>query len=81
MCNTVEDPFVRISVPNKTKGANLKYSIKNIESKTLTKHISCEFRCKFDDRNCNSKQKWNNDLSQCECKKPINHRVCRKDYA
>ena len=27
------------------------------ESKTLTKHISCESKCKFDDRKCNSNQK------------------------
>ena len=31
------------------------------ESKTLTKHLSCECKCKFDDRNFNSNQKWNND--------------------
>ena len=26
------------------------------ESKTLTKHISCEYKCNFDGRNCNSDQ-------------------------
>ena len=31
------------------------------ESKTLAKHISCEYKCKFDGRNCNSNQKWNNN--------------------
>ena len=39
------------------------------ESKTLTKHISCECKCKFDGRKCNSNQKWNNDKCRCECKK------------
>ena len=29
--------------------------------KTLTKHISCECKCKFDSRKCNSDQWWNND--------------------
>ena len=24
------------------------------ESKTLKKHISCDFKCKFDSRKCNS---------------------------
>ena len=28
------------------------------ESKTMTKHISCKCRCKFDGRKCNSNQKW-----------------------
>ena len=41
------------------------------ESKTLTKHISCECKCKFDGRKCNSNQKWNNDKCRCECKKNI----------
>ena len=28
------------------------------ESKTLTKDISCECKCKFDGRKCNSNQWW-----------------------
>ena len=31
------------------------------ESKTLTKHISCERKRKFEGRKCNSDQWWNND--------------------
>ena len=34
-----------------------------IESKTLTKHISCKCRCIFDGRKYNLDQWWNND--QC----------------
>ena len=47
------------------------------ESKTLTKHISCECKCKFDGRKCNSSQWWNNDKCFCECKK---HHICWKYY-
>ena len=39
------------------------------ESKTLTKHISCECKCKFDGRKCNSDQWWNHDKCRCESKK------------
>ena len=39
------------------------------ESKTLTKHISCERKFKFDGRKCNSSQWWNDDKCWCECKK------------
>ena len=39
------------------------------ELKTLTKHISCERKCKFDGRKCNSDQWWNNDKCQCQFKK------------
>ena len=47
------------------------------ESKTLTKHVSCECKCKFDCRKCNSNQKWNNGKCRCESKK---HHMCEKDY-
>ena len=39
------------------------------ESKTLTKHISCESKRKFHGRKCNSNQWWNNEKCRCECKK------------
>ena len=47
-------------VPNKTEDLNL--SLFNIvlgiyESKTLTKHLSCKYKRKFDGRKCNSNQK------------------------
>ena len=47
------------------------------ESKTLTKHISWKFKHKFDRKNCNSNQWWNNDKCWCECKK---RDVCEKNY-
>ena len=59
-CNTTKDPFGRICIPNKMEDVNLKVleMIKGItESKTLAKHISCDRRCEFDGRKCNSRQK------------------------
>ena len=47
------------------------------ESKTLKKYISCECKFKFDGRNFNSDQWWNNDKCRCECK---TRHVCEKDY-
>ena len=43
------------------------------ESKTLTKHISCECKCEFGGRKFNSDQNWNNDKCRCEYKK---HNIC-----
>ena len=40
------------------------------ESKTLTKHISCKCKCKFDGRKCNSNQKRKNDKCCCKSKNP-----------
>ena len=47
------------------------------ELKALTKHISCEYKYKFDITKCNSDQWSNNDECQCECKK---RRVYENDY-
>ena len=47
------------------------------ESRTLTKHISCQCECKFYGRKCSSNQKWNNSKCCCECKNQIEHRVCK----
>ena len=46
------------------------------ESKTLAKDISCECKCKFDGRKCNSDRWWNNDKCRCECRK---HYLFEKD--
>ena len=63
-CNTLCDLSNRICVTNKTEDLNL--SVFNMvaginESETLTKHISCKCKCKFDGRKCNSNQNWNNN--------------------
>ena len=79
-CNALNDLSNKLCVPNKTEDLNL--SMFNMitginESKTSTNHISCEYKCKFDGRKCNSDQWCNNDKCWCECKKL---HVCEKDY-
>ena len=63
-CNALNDLSNKVCVPNKTEDLNL--SVFNMiaginESKTLKKHISCECKCRFDERKCNSDQLRNND--------------------
>ena len=36
------------------------------ESRTLKKHASCKYECKFDDRKSNLNANWNNDKSPCK---------------
>ena len=72
--------LVKSCIPNKTEDLNLSmFSMMTgiNESKTLTKHVSCECKCKFDETKCKSNQWWNNDKCRCEC---IKHRICEKDY-
>ena len=48
----------------KTEDLNASFSIMIIginESKTLTKHVSCECKCKFDETKCKSNQWLNNN--------------------
>ena len=79
-CNTLNDLSNKVCVSNKTEDLNL--SVFNMitginESKTLTNHISCKCKCKFDGRKCYSEQWWNNDKCRCECKK---RHLCGKNY-
>ena len=69
--NILNDLSNKVRVPNKTEDLNL--NVINIaginEWKTLMKHLSCECKCIFDGRNCNSDQWWYNIKCRCECKK------------
>ena len=79
-CNTPNDLSNQAYVLNKTEDLNL--SMFNMitginQSKTLTKHISCECKSSFYGRKCNSDQWWNHDKCRCECKK---RHICEKHY-
>ena len=79
-CNTLNYLSDKICVSNRTEDLNISKFNMNTginESKTLTKHIPRECKCKLDGRKCNSDQWWNNDKCRCDCKK---RHVCEKDY-
>ena len=63
-CNVLSP---KVCVPKETKDINVKafnkIANKN-EAKTMTKHISCDCKCKFNCTTCNSSQKWNNKTFQ-----------------
>ena len=65
ICNVL---LPKICVPKEIKDINVKtfnlITNKN-EAKTMTKHISCDYKCKFNSTPCNSNQKWNNETCQC----------------
>ena len=70
-CNTLNDLSEKVWIPNKTEDLNLSVFIMIAginESKTLTKHISCECKCKFDGAKCKWNQWWNDDEYWFECK-------------
>ena len=70
----------KLCVPNKTE--NLNQRVFNMitginESKTLTNHISYEWKCKFNKWKCNTNQGWNNNKFRCKFK---NYHTCGKHY-
>ena len=70
----------KVCIPNKTEDLNLSFfnMITGINgSKTSTKDMSCECKCRFDVTKWNWNQWWNNNKYRCECKK---NQVCKKDY-
>ena len=49
-CNTLDDSFAKICVPNKTEDVNVEVFNMTTginESKTLATNVSCNCRCKF----------------------------------
>ena len=71
-CNTLIDLSNKVCILNKTEDLNI--TVLNMitginKSKTLTKHISCECKCKLGRKKSNSDQWWNSDKCRCECKK------------
>ena len=72
-CNTLDDTSGKTCVPSKTENVNIKvfHMITRINgSITLTKHLSCKCKYKFDGRKCTSNERWNNDLFRCKRKNP-----------
>ena len=82
-CNTIDDTYARICVPNKVKDNSVKVfdlmSEVN-ETEILLQHESCECTCRLNESGWNSKQKWFHDDGWCECKELDDWSSCKDDY-
>ena len=74
-CNTLNDLSSKVYVPNKTEDLNL--SMFNMITGRNESKSSCECKCKYNGRKCNSDQWWNNDKCRYKCEKC---HVYEKDY-
>ena len=82
-CNTINDPYAKICVPDNIKSTNVK--VFNLISRTNeTRHIkwhkTCKCKCRLDASVCNNKQRWNEDKCRCECKELIVKGMCDKGF-
>ena len=69
-CNTINDPYAKICVPDEIKNKNVK--VFNLMSRTNeTRHVkwhkTCKCKCRLDASVCNNKQRWNEDKCRCKC--------------
>ena len=83
-CNTTNDPFAKLCVPDIAKNINVK--VFNLmarinETRQIVWHETCKCICRLTSAICNSKQIWNKDKCRCECKEDLmNKLVCDKGY-
>ena len=82
-CNSINDLYAKICVPDVVKNLNVKvFNImsRSNESRLIKLHESCKCICRLSKIVSNNKQRWNKDQYRCECKKLINKGVCDKGF-
>ena len=82
-CNTINDPYAKLCVPDTIKNINVK--LFNAMSRTNeASHIewykSCQCKCRLDASVCNNKQRWNEDKCRCERKELIGKGIWDKGF-
>ena len=82
-CNNINDPYIRIWVPDTVKNLNVK--IFNLmsgtnETRSIKWHETCKCICRLNKIICNNKQRWNEGKFKCECKESIDKGVCDKGF-
>ena len=82
-CNSINDPYAKICVPDVLKNLNVK--IFNLmprtnETRSIKSHETSKCICRLNKIICNNKRKWNKDQCRCECKEVIDKGVCVKGY-
>ena len=63
-CNNINDPYSKLCVPELLKT----WTPRTNETRQIKWHETCKRKFRLDASVCNTKQRWNNDKSRCECK-------------
>ena len=82
-CNTINDPYAKICVPDQIKDTNVKvFNLMSRTNKTwhIKWHKTCKCNCRLDASICNNKQRWNDDKCRGECKELIDKGTCDKGF-
>ena len=82
-CNSINDPYARICVPDVVKNLNVKVfnlmALTN-ETRPIKWHETCKCIYRLNRIIWNNNQKRNKDKCRCECKELIDKKVCDKGY-
>ena len=82
-CNSINDPYAKISVPDVVKNLNVKVvnlMSRSNESRSIKSHETCKCICSLTKSFCNNKQRWNKDQCRSERRELIDKGVCDKGY-
>ena len=82
-CNSTNDPYAKVCVPDVVKKLNVKVfnlMSRSNESRLIKLHETCKCICRLNKIICNNKQRWDKDQCRCECKKLVDKGVCDKEY-
>ena len=67
-CNSINDPYGKICVPDLVKNLNVKvFNLisRTNESRSIKLYETCKCICRLNKIICNNKQKWNKDKCRC----------------
>ena len=82
-CNTVNDPYAKLFVPDTIKTINVKvFNLipKANETRHIEWHKTCKCKCRLDASVCNKKQRWNEDKCRCKYKELSDKGMCDKGF-
>ena len=72
ICNSINDPYAKLCVPDVAKNINVKVMPRSNETRHIEWHETCKCKCILDVIVYNNKRKWNEDKCRRECKQLIN---------
>ena len=83
-CNTINDPYAKLCVPDTIKNINVKVFILmsfSNQTKHIEWHETCKCKCRLDSSVCRNKQRWNKDKCRCEYREElIDKERCDKGF-
>ena len=83
-CDTINNPMVKLCVPNVIKRVNMQvynFLMRLNETRNVLLHESCKCICKLNSSVCNNNQIWNDDTCRCNCNEDFAGMInCAKGY-